>query len=115
MKLQNFENKLKKMHLSNNMMGFGFSNQDKDPNLPDIGSYGNFKFNDVPNRILFVDLVRNFGNHIEVLCTIEWKKRKNGFKPKNSVSTNTVLKYKCPYLLLDFYESKIKGISKNIN
>ena len=45
------------------------------------------------------------GNIIYVV--MEWRKRANGFKPKETIVTNDVVKEKCPRLLIEFYESRI--------
>jgi len=44
------------------------------------------------------------------MCTLEWKTRYNGTKPLNSVYSNKDIKHKYPYLLIDYYESKLKSI-----
>lgn len=35
---------------------------------------------------------------------VEWKSRKNGFIPESTWESSTILKEKCPRLLLDYYE-----------
>ena len=45
------------------------------------------------------------GNIIYVV--MEWRKRPNGFKPRETIVTNDVVKEKCPKLLIEYYESRI--------
>ena len=42
---------------------------------------------------------------------MRWKKRINGYQPEDSICSNAILKRKCPELLIDYYESKIKGLN----
>jgi hypothetical protein len=44
----------------------------------------------------------------EVNCLVEWEIRNNGVKPLDSYVTNKCLRDKYPYLLLDFYESRLR-------
>jgi hypothetical protein len=44
----------------------------------------------------------------EVNCLVEWELRNNGVKPADSYVTNKTLRDKYPYLLLDFYESRLR-------
>ena len=105
-KLKKFEEKLENMNLTNPPKNK--ENHKKSEEL-EISTYGGFNYNDKPLRIQYVDIVRSFDERVELNCTIEWKKRKSGEKPKNSIYTNTLLKHKCPALLIEYYESKIKN------
>ena len=74
----------------------------KDPAL-----FGSFRYGDVPLRILKIEVVSVLPKEVQLNCLIEWVHRKNGFKPKNSVYSNHILKQKSPLLLINFYESNI--------
>jgi hypothetical protein len=106
--LKNFEEKLEKMNITDSLKK-AEKNQKSEETEISAFALGGFNFNDIPLRIQNVDIVRTYQNRVELNCTIEWKKRKNGEKPKNSIYTNTILKHKCPCLLIDYYESKIKN------
>jgi hypothetical protein len=58
---------------------------------------------DIPQKITHA---RMSGS--EVMCQVEWKKRYDNSKPKQSYVSNKILKQQYPKLLLDYYESKIK-------
>lgn len=76
--------------------------QAQDPAL-----FGSFKFGDVPLRILKIEVVTVLPKEVHLNCLVEWVNRKNGFKPKNSVYSNHILKQKSPLLLINYYESNI--------
>ena len=84
----------------------------KEKQLKDL-SYGHFKYGDEPLKILNVDMINKDNGEFELDCFIEWKTRKSGLKPKNSVLSNSIVKAKCPILLIDFYESKIRALKDN--
>lgn len=42
-----------------------------------------------------------------IICTVSWERKKNGFKPGDSVYSNIVLANKIPDLLIAFYEKFI--------
>ena len=44
----------------------------------------------------------------DLICTLEWKARADGFIPKPSEFSNKKVKTECPSLLFDFYESRLK-------
>lgn len=69
--------------------------------------YGDLESGDIPKKIL---KSRKIQKTIEFI--IEWDKRENGFKPKNSVVTNKEMKKYCPEVLLKFYEDNIVFIDK---
>jgi hypothetical protein len=69
--------------------------------------FGSFKYGDVPLRILKMEVVAVLVKEVQTNCLIEWAHRKNGFKPKNSVFSNHVLKQKSPLLLINYYESHL--------
>jgi hypothetical protein len=73
----------------------------------DPALYGSFKFGDIPLRILKMEVVSVLPKEVQLNCLIEWVHRKNGFKPKNSVYSNHILKQKSPLLLINYYESNI--------
>jgi hypothetical protein len=47
-------------------------------------------------------------NEYEIICLVEWKKRADGRIPKPTYYTNAELKERCPNLLIEFYESRLK-------
>lgn len=73
----------------------------KNTNKNDIP--GSFEF-DVPEIISGAKL--NTNN--EILLEIEWKPRYDKIKPKNSLFQISELKKNCPFLLIDFLETKLK-------
>jgi hypothetical protein len=44
----------------------------------------------------------------EVQCLVEWDARQTGIKPSETYVSNKLLREKFPYLLLDFYESRLR-------
>jgi hypothetical protein len=79
-----------------------------DDDTPKI--YGSFEANDVPKKLITARLDSDSG---EVNCLVDWEKRVNGLKPTESFISNKVLRQKCPYLLLDFYESRLRFPAQN--
>jgi hypothetical protein len=73
-------------------------------------TYGSFEVNDYPKKLLTARLI----NSTEVHCLVEWQTRKGGSKPCDSFVHNLILREKCPNLLLDFYESRLKFPGQNI-
>jgi hypothetical protein len=71
--------------------------------------YGSFEFKDLPKRLITAKLV---GPNNEVNCLVEWMPRENGIKPAESFVSNKFLREKCPNILLDFYESRLRFPSK---
>ena len=70
----------------------------------------NFEFignieKDSPLRV--VDVLQNNDDPRSLFIEIEWKKRANGIKPKNSTYSNKRIREKFPYFLLDFYEDSL--------
>ena len=66
---------------------------------------GSFEENDRPKRLVTARLM---SPNNEVNCLVEWLQRENGIKPLESFISNKILREKCPQLLLDFYESRLK-------
>jgi len=64
---------------------------------------GDFIQDDVPFKLVTAKLTDNV-----VTCLVEWMVRKDGTKPADSFISNKVLREKCPHLLLDFYESRLR-------
>jgi hypothetical protein len=75
---------------------------DDDDSIKVIGS---FESNDIPKRLVTARLA---SPNNEVNCLVEWLPRKNGIKPQDTFISNKILRDKCPNLLLDFYESRLK-------
>lgn len=67
--------------------------------------YGCFENNDIPLRLL---TARQSGFYNEVNCLVDWQIRQNGIKPSNSFVPIQILRVRCPNLLLDFYESRLR-------
>ncbi len=44
----------------------------------------------------------------EIQCLVEWQERPDGTQANPTYYNNLVLRNKCPNLLLDFYESRLK-------
>ena len=65
---------------------------------------------DVPLRVVSGKQHKN--NPLDLICTVEWKKRDDGKKPADSEVKNSVLKEKYPSVLIEFYESKIRFANK---
>ena len=57
---------------------------------------------DIPSKIINA---RKEGDI--VYCLIDWETRPNGVKPKTSEVTTNEFGEKYPYMLIEFYESKI--------
>jgi hypothetical protein len=67
--------------------------------------FGSFDQDDNPKRLLTAKLHTDTN---EVKCLVEWEARKGGVKPADSFVSNKVLRQRCPQLLLDFYESRLR-------
>jgi hypothetical protein len=67
--------------------------------------YGSFESKDIPKRLITARLV---GSNNEVNCLVEWLPRDNGIKPSDTFISNKILRERCPNLLLDFYESRLR-------
>jgi hypothetical protein len=67
--------------------------------------YGSFEANDEPKTLITAKLVTETN---QVNCLVEWHARKSGIKPSDTFVTNKILREKCPHLLLDFYESRLR-------
>jgi len=67
--------------------------------------YGSFESRDVPKRLITAKMV---GPNNEVNCKVEWLPRENGVKPADTFISNKLLREKCPNILLDFYESRLR-------
>jgi len=72
---------------------------------------GCFEVKDVPKKLITARLM---GPNNEVNCLVEWMPRENGIKPNDSFISNKILREKCPNLLLDFYESRLRFPSNPI-
>jgi hypothetical protein len=72
---------------------------------------GCFESKDVPKKLITARLM---GPYNEVNCLVEWMPRENGIKPNDSFISNKILREKCPNLLLDFYESRLRFPSNPI-
>ena len=57
-----------------------------------------------------INAKRNEKNSL--ICQVRWKIRSDGIQPDDSFVENKYLKKRYPKLLIEFYESKIKFISK---
>jgi len=68
-------------------------------------TYGSYDNGDLPRKLL---TARQGVKPDEVNCLVEWNQRKNGIKPMESFVSNKILREKCPNLLLDFYESRLR-------
>ena len=68
--------------------------------LPDLASFTI----DKPLRVTAAKLCSD-----QIIVTIEWEKRTNGFQPKASNFSNKLVREECPKLLVDFYESRINS------
>jgi len=44
----------------------------------------------------------------EIQCLVEWQEKPDGTQSNPTYYNNFVLRNKCPSLLLDFYESRLK-------
>jgi hypothetical protein len=67
--------------------------------------FGSFDQDDKPKRLLTAKLHTDTN---EVKCLVEWEIRKGGVKPADSFVSNKLLRQRCPQLLLDFYESRLR-------
>lgn len=67
--------------------------------------FGSFESGDMPKRLITARLM---APNNEVNCLVEWETRKCGIKPAETFVSNKVLREKCPQLLLDFYESRLR-------
>lgn len=65
---------------------------------------------DIPLKILSAK--QNIKDPKDLLCLVEWDKRKDGTKPKNSQVRNSLIRQKYPYVLLDYYESQLTFSNK---
>ena len=65
---------------------------------------------DIPLKIL--SSKQNIKDPKDLLCLVEWEKRKDGTKPTNSQVRNSLIKQKYPYILLDYYESQLTFSNK---
>ncbi len=67
--------------------------------------FGSFEGDDLPKRLVTAKLVTETN---EVNCLVEWDARKSGIKPCDTFVSNRILRVRCPQLLLDFYESRLR-------
>jgi len=74
-------------------------------------AFGNFE-DDSPYKILSSRIAYEDGVNgkkiSQIQLLVEWHLRHNGSQSKPTYFNNKVLRNKCPLLLLDFYESKLK-------
>jgi hypothetical protein len=62
---------------------------------------------DRPQRIVSA---HNYQN--QIYCVVEWEENVDGIKPQNSEILSSDLRSKYPYVLLEYYESRIYTKSK---
>lgn len=67
--------------------------------------FGSLEQDDMPRRLLTAKLHTDTN---EVKCLVEWEARRGGVIPASSFVSNRLLRERCPDLLLDFYESRLK-------
>lgn len=77
--------------------------------VKDLSLEGNIE-EDIPLKIL--SSKQNIKDPKDLLCLVEWEKRKDGTKPTNSQVRNSLIKQKYPYILLDYYESQLTFSNK---
>ena len=75
-------------------------------------TFGNLKFGDVPDKIIQYEVTQSKDKDIEINCVVAWQPRKNGDIPKNSIVSNAMLRSRCPRVLVEYYESKIRPVTK---
>ena len=83
---------------SNSLFNFLNAKQFENKNIDYIGNIEK----DIPLRV--IDVLQNNEDPRSLYIEIEWEKRSNGIKPKNSTYSNKRIREKFPYFLLDFYE-----------
>ncbi len=77
------------------------------PKKNDVSQEASFEM-DSPRAITSAKLLG-----VDVVCTVEWKPRANGFVPLATTFTNRDLRDRCPFLLLDFYEARLRFPQKS--
>lgn len=61
---------------------------------------------DVPLKIINAKILDD--NDVNINCLVKWKPRSDGYVSEPDWISSKVLKIKCPMILFDFYESRIK-------
>ena len=69
--------------------------------IKERGSFGI----DKPKRIVSMRKIKH--DPLILKCEIEWKRRENGFKPKNREYTHEIIKKYEPLLLINYYEDHL--------
>ena len=108
----NSNNNLNKIKKIGKKSPKNFSSSNDEENSSSSSStenYGNIE-KDIPKKIVSVSIVKS-GIKPILSFEIEWEKRKNNFKPKNSMYKNNELRNskKGLNLLVDYYESHIQS------
>lgn len=75
-------------------------------NLSNEENQGSFKLKDLPKRIVHCQIDEKEGVKFEV----EWKKRKNGEKPENTMFFSKELRKYDPEIIIDFYEARLSFV-----
>lgn len=61
---------------------------------------------DIPLKIINAKILDD--NDVNINCLVKWKPRSDGNAPEADWISSKILKTKCPMVLFDFYESRIK-------
>lgn len=97
--LENRESKLELQSINRHSMN---SNKEQDIANLDI---------DFPLKIINAKILND--NDVNINCLIKWKPRIDGTSPHPAWIPSKILKIKCPSILFDFYESRIKFSKKD--
>jgi len=73
--------------------------------------FGSFEYGDTADKIVTAKLLKK-DHEDQVYCMLQWKPRKDGARPGDSLYSNKALRELCPRLLLDFYEERLRFPSK---
>lgn len=71
---------------------------------------GSLEF-DIPLKIVNAKILND--NEVNINCLVKWKQRDDGTIPDPDWISSKILKVKCPMVLFDFYESRIKFPKKD--
>lgn len=66
---------------------------------------------DIPLKIINAKILDD--NDVNINCLVKWKSRSDGTIPEPDWISSKILKLKCPMVLFDFYESRIKFPKKD--
>jgi len=66
---------------------------------------------DIPSKIINAKILDD--NDVNINCLVKWKSRSDGYTPEPDWISSKILKLKCPMVLFDFYESRIKFPKKD--